>query len=83
MILWLVTRTAGVPFLGPHAGEVEEIGILDLACTLAEIGIVAGLGALAMRDLPTERRMQVVVVLAVCSLLFWHLLHLLAGSSAH
>lgn len=83
VILWLVTRTTGVPFLGPHAGEVEEIGILDLACTLAEIGIVAGLGALAMRDLPTERRIQVVVVLVVCSLLFWHLLHLLAGSSAH
>ena len=83
VILWLVTRTTGVPFLGPHAGEVEEIGILDLACTLAEIGIVVGLGGLAMRDLPTERRIQVVVVLAVCSLLFWHLLHLLAGSSAH
>jgi hypothetical protein len=44
---------------------------------------VAGLGALAMRGLATEGRIQVVVVFAVSALLFWHLLHLLAGSSAH
>ncbi len=83
VILWLVTRTSGIPFFGPHAGEVEEVGTLDLACTLAEVCLVVGLGALVMRGLPTERRIQVVVVLAVSSLLFWHFLHLLAGSSAH
>ena len=82
-ILWLVTRTTGIPLLGPHAGEVEGVGVLDLACTLAEVGIVTGLGVLAMRDLPTEGRIQVVVVTAATSLLFWHLLHLLAGSSSH
>ncbi len=80
-ILWLVTRTTGIPLLGPHAGEVEGVGVLDLACTLAEVGIIAGVGALAMRGLPTEGRIQVVVVAAATSLLFWHLLHLLAGSS--
>ena len=83
VILWLVTRTTGVPLLGPHAGEIEDVGLPDLACTLAEVGIVVGLGALVMRGLPTERRIQVVVVLAVSGLLFWHLLHLLAGASAH
>ncbi len=82
-ILWLVTRTTGIPLLGPHAGEVEGVGVMDLACTLAEVGIVAGLGTLAMRGLPTEGRIQIVVVLVASSLLFWHLLHLLAGSSSH
>lgn len=83
MILWLVTRTSGIPLFGPHAGDVEEVGALDLACTLAEVCVIVGLGALAMRGLATERRIQVVVVLAVSALLFWHLLHLLARSSAH
>jgi hypothetical protein len=82
-ILWLVTRTTGIPLLGPHAGDIEEIGVLDLACTLAEIGVVAGLGALAMRGLATQGRIQVVVAFAASALLFWHFLHLLAGSSAH
>jgi hypothetical protein len=83
VILWLVTRTTGIPLLGPHAGEVEGVGGLDLACTLGEVGIVAGLGTLSMKGLPTERRIQVVVVAAASSLLFWHLLHLLAGASSH
>ena len=82
-ILWLVTHTTGIPLLGPHAGEVEGVGVLDLACTLAEVGIVAGLGMLAMRGLSTEGRIQVVVVALATSLLFWHLLHLLAGSPSH
>jgi hypothetical protein len=83
VILWLVARTSGIPLLGPHAGEVEEVGALDLICTLAEVCVVFWLGALAMKDLVTESRIQVVVILAVSALLFWHLLHLLAGSSAH
>jgi hypothetical protein len=83
VILWLVTRTSGIPLFGPHAGAVEEIGTLDLVCTLSEVGIISGLGVVAMGDLPTEKRIQIVVVLAASALLFWHRLHLLAGSSAH
>ena len=83
VILWLVTRTTGIPLLGPHAGEVEEVGSLDLVCTVAEVCVVVGLGALAVWGLSTDRRIQVAVSFAVSALLFWHLLHLLAGASAH
>lgn len=82
LILWLVTRTSGMP-LGPHAGDAEAVGFLDLACSLAEAGMVFGLGMLAARDLPTEQRIQVVVVAVASSVLLWQLLRLLAMSSAH
>jgi len=83
VILWLVTRTSGIPLFGPHAGEVEGSEVLDLACTLAEVGIVALLGILTMKGPPTQGRIQIVVVLVVSALFFWHLLHLLARSSPH
>jgi hypothetical protein len=76
VILWPATRTTGIFLFGPHAGEIEEIDV-------AEAGIVTGLGILAIRDLTTEGRLQIVVVTAASSLLFWHLLHLLGGSPAH
>jgi hypothetical protein len=82
-ILWLVTRATGIPLFGPHAGEIEGVGVLDLACTLAEAGVVVGLAALAMRGLETQGRLQIVVAFAASGLLFWHLLHLLAATSAH
>ncbi|MGH3146488.1 MAG: multicopper oxidase domain-containing protein, partial [Rubrobacter sp.] len=44
--LYLVTRTVGVPFLGPHAGAVEEVGPMDLVATLAEVALVVALAAL-------------------------------------
>src|SRR5215210_1195554 len=33
---YVITRTAGIPFVGPHAGEVHAVGTLDLACVSAE-----------------------------------------------
>ena len=46
VVLWLVTRTAGIPYFGPHAGEVEATGVLDLAATVAELALVIVLAAL-------------------------------------
>jgi hypothetical protein len=46
VVLWLTTRTAGVPFFGPHAWEVESVGAVDLGCTLAELALLATLAAL-------------------------------------
>ncbi|CAN5648112.1 hypothetical protein BH20ACT11_BH20ACT11_04490 [soil metagenome] len=40
--LYIVTRTSGVPF-GPHAGKMEGAGLLDMAATAAELGIVLAL----------------------------------------
>jgi hypothetical protein len=39
-LLWLITRTIGLPF-GPHAGSPEAIGPLDVLATLDEQAIVA------------------------------------------
>ena len=42
VVLYVVTRTSGVP-LGPHAGKMEEAGLLDMAATASELGIVFAL----------------------------------------
>ncbi|HEX4654764.1 MAG TPA: hypothetical protein VH274_03360 [Mycobacteriales bacterium] len=39
VMLWAVTRTVGIP-LGPAAGDVERVGVLDLLCAGCEIGVV-------------------------------------------
>jgi uncharacterized protein (DUF305 family) len=46
VVLWLVTRTASIPFFGPHAGEVEAVGVLDLAATAAELSLIIVLAGL-------------------------------------
>jgi hypothetical protein len=38
--LWLLTRTAGIPF-GVAAGRREPVGVLDVSCALLELGVVA------------------------------------------
>ena len=44
--LWVVTRTIGVPVFGPHAGEIEDIGAIDIASKLVEVLLVVVLGVL-------------------------------------
>lgn len=48
VLLWAVTRTVGIP-LGPEAGSVESLGVLDLLATTCEIGVLA-LCAVAIRQ---------------------------------
>jgi hypothetical protein len=37
--LWAVTRTVGIP-LGPEAGEIEAVGVLDAVAGILEVAIV-------------------------------------------
>jgi manganese oxidase len=48
VLLWAYTRAVAVP-LGPMAGEAEPLGVLDFACTSAEVVLVTLLAALWWR----------------------------------
>ena len=75
--LYLLTRTVGIPLFGPHAGEVEGAGFMDLCATTSELGIVAALGALLLRGLPSDRKRLVLIVAAIAVVSVGHLAHLL------
>ncbi|MCA1728491.1 MAG: hypothetical protein LC751_03450 [Actinobacteria bacterium] len=84
IVLYLLTRTVGIPFFGPGAGEVEGVGVADLWATTAELALVGLLGALLLKNLPRERVIVFLFVLALTGLFFGHLLHLiLSMSPAH
>lgn len=40
LALYVVTRTVGVPFFGPAAGEIETVGHFDLATAIAEVALL-------------------------------------------
>jgi hypothetical protein len=40
--MYVLSRTNGPP-LGPHAGRPEPAGLLDVACTAAEVGVIVTL----------------------------------------
>ncbi len=46
VVLYVVTRTIGIPFFGPHSGEVENVGGLDLSATVAELALIVALAVL-------------------------------------
>ncbi len=77
VVLYLLTRTVGIPFFGPHAGEVEGVGVADLCATAAELALVGVLGVLLLRNFPRERVVVLLFVLALIGLFFGHLLHLM------
>jgi hypothetical protein len=39
-LLWLATRTIGMP-VGPAAGEIEDVGVLDVVASVAEVAVAA------------------------------------------
>jgi hypothetical protein len=55
IVLYIVSRTVGTPFLGPHAGHTETVGGLDLAASGAEIA-QAALAATFLRRAPSPAR---------------------------
>lgn len=81
IVLYLLTRTVGIPFFGPGAGEVEGVGVADLGATISELALVGMLGALLLRNLPRERVIVFLFVLALTGLFFGHLLHLILSVS--
>ena len=49
IFLYLLTRAVGVPLFGPEAGEVEEVGLVDVCATASEAAIVVAIGGLLRR----------------------------------
>ena len=50
VVLYLLTRTVGIPLFGPEAGEVEGFGFVDVCATASEVGIAVALGAALLRN---------------------------------
>ena len=82
VVLYLVTRTVGIPFLGPHAGEVEGVGATDLCATVSELAIVLGAGVVLLRVLSPQARRTALILAAVAALSLAHLVHLLLRESS-
>jgi hypothetical protein len=54
LALYAVTRTVGIPFFGPEAGRIEEVGVLDVVSGACEVAIVALLAVQARQGPPQE-----------------------------
>lgn len=50
IVLYIITRTVGIPFFGPEAGEVEDVTILSLISKALEIVLIVALFMLLRRD---------------------------------
>src|SRR5437773_6152901 len=46
---YVITRTVGIPLFGPHAGEAEAVGVLDLISKVLEVAAVLLMGRLLLR----------------------------------
>ena len=77
IVLYGISRTVGIPFFGPHVGEVEGVGIADLFATTSELALVVALLGVLLRGLPRERVVVALFVLALVGLFVGHLLHMM------
>lgn len=46
VLIWLITRTVGIPFFGPAAGELEPVGLPDGLATIIELALIGHLAVL-------------------------------------
>ncbi|MBA2345175.1 MAG: hypothetical protein H0V83_08850, partial [Rubrobacter sp.] len=76
VLLYLVTRTLGIPFFGPEAGVVEEVGVLDVIATASEAALVIGLCGMLVWRLPRQDRAVMLILALAAGLLLVHLPHL-------
>jgi hypothetical protein len=51
--LYVVTRTVGIPFFGPEAGEVEALSAISVVSKVIELALIVCLAAL-VRSTPAE-----------------------------
>ncbi len=81
VVLYLLTRTVGIPFFGPEAGEVERVGFADVCAPTSELGIGVALGAALLRYTTAERRRTILLIVAVAVVLVGHVVHLVLRAS--
>jgi hypothetical protein len=77
VLLYLLTRVVGIPLFGPEAGEVEEVGIIDVCVTISEVAIVVALGGLVLLGIARERTTLLGLILSAMLLVGAHLPHVL------
>jgi hypothetical protein len=46
VLIWLITRTVGIPLLGPAAGELQPVGLPDGLATMIELVLIGHLAVL-------------------------------------
>jgi hypothetical protein len=76
LALYIVTRTAGIPFVGPHAWHAEAVGRLDLLTAIAEVGLIFALVEVAGAWRQARRLLAAASVQALGVGLAIHLRHL-------
>jgi hypothetical protein len=81
VVLYLLTRTVGIPLFGPEAGEVERVGFADVCATTSELGVSVALSVALLQKITPERRRTILLIVAVALVLVGHVVHLVLRAS--